>query len=86
MLNQYWAHCKNYPRCITLNDELFDELSGILMHLILGASLLLLEWSDVFVILIDVNTAGESTNPFDRDDIRQWLDMMDGMKSMYQLI
>lgn len=38
MLYEYWRHCEYYPHCITLNDELFDELSGILMHLILGTS------------------------------------------------
>ncbi len=39
VLSEYWAHCEFYPRCITLSDDLFDELSGILMHLILSTSL-----------------------------------------------
>lgn len=83
MLYEYWTHCEYYPHCIVLNDELFDELSGILMHLILGMSLLCHERNELIIILKDAGPAGDITNPFDPDDLRQWLDMIDGMKSVY---
>lgn len=36
--NEYWRHCAKYPHCVPLNDDLFDELSGILTYLIVGTS------------------------------------------------
>lgn len=87
MLSEYWTHCHNYPHGITLNDDLFDQLSAILIHLIVGTSSVRPEKSKVIVVLIDVSASGESsTNPFDHDDLCQWLDMIDGMKSMYRRI
>lgn len=37
----------------------------------------------LIVIIIDITTPGHSIAPFGCDDLRQWLDMIDGMKSTY---
>lgn len=50
MLAEYWTHCEYFPHSITLNDEPFDELSGILIHLVQGTSLVLRERNEFIVI------------------------------------
>ncbi len=86
MLFEYWLHCNRYPHRITLENELIDELSGILVHLIVGMSFVRPELNALTVILIDITTPGLTTCPFSRDDLCQWLSTLDGMKSAYRQI
>ncbi len=85
-LKEYWIHCTNYPHCISLNKDLFDELSGILIHHIVGRSLICHERIKLIAILIDTTTSTESTTPWGRDNIREWLDALDKMKSVYRQV
>ncbi len=67
-----------------MNCDLFDELSGIWMQLIVGKSVACRERSELIVILIDTATSPQILAPADGDELRQWLDMIDGMKGVYQ--
>ncbi len=82
----YWMHCSRFPHCITLKDDQFDELLGILIQLIASTSLVCHERNELIVILIGMTTSPQSLAPADGDELHQWYEMADRMKCMYRQI
>lgn len=88
MYFEYWCHCRAYPGCTTVTDDMLDEMAGVLLNFLTGIFLFLLIYvyrlMNRIIAALDTVWRPEITcASFRREDIPELLALIEPMKRSF---